>query len=122
MTDKMPTKADIKAELAALGATVKADAVVSSVAPPKPGASGAVVCLDRVADVKQPDYCCHGYAQCVRCYEYCWLGHKTEQIVTSGEAFPVCLPCMTELAAEQGLTPLDALHVEDHKRADGPHD
>jgi hypothetical protein len=119
---KERSKADVKADLAALGATVKADAVVTSVAPPKPGEGAAIIVLDRVADNKEPDYCCHGYAQCVRCYEYCWLGHMSEKVVTSGQAYPVCMPCATLLAKEQGLEHVPRGHVYDHKRADGPHD
>jgi hypothetical protein len=123
MTDpKMPSRADVKADLAALGATVKHDAKLTTVAPPTPGQASAIVVLDRVADVKEPDYCCHGYAQCVRCYEYCWLGHKTEEYVTSGKAYPVCMSCAIKIGEEQGLNPMDAEHLEDHKRADGPHE
>lgn len=68
-----------------------------------------------------PDYCCHGRATCIACDEWVWLGHKTFEVVSSGEALPICMPCATKYIPQDGSQqPIG--RVEDHLRADGPHE
>ena len=116
---RIPSKADVKAELAALGVSLHPDSVLTTVTPPQPGTPVAIIVLDRVADVPRPEYCTHGHAQCIQCYHFCWLGDSTLEHVTSGRAYPTCLPCATAMAADQGLTPADAEHVRDTRRDEG---
>ena len=113
---RVKNKAQLKAELAALGQTLHPDATIQYVEKPK--AATSVIVLDRVVKNALPDYCCHGYASCVRCNELCWLGHETERIVASHEASALCLDCANEMKDELGPA---SYRVEDHKRADGPH-
>lgn len=78
-----------------------------------------VVVLDVIEPGITPDYCCHGRTTCITCNEWCWLGHKTVEIVQSGEALPICQPCAVK-HIPPGTLPID--RVEDHLRADGPHE
>jgi hypothetical protein len=73
------------------------------------------VTLDRVDPDSLPPYCVHGRTTCVVCGHWCWLGDKTYEVVHSGQCQPVCLLC-----ARKGGTGLTG-HIEDHRRADGPH-
>jgi hypothetical protein len=78
-----------------------------------------VVLLDRIEPGWTPPYCTHGRATCITCDEWCWLGDKTHEVVVSGRAAPMCMQCAAR------LVPTDAEragHVQDHRRADGPHD
>ena len=112
--------ADIKAALAVVGAGVRPDALLSELKPPPPGALTSVIVLDRVEDVAKPDYRTHGYVQCGRCLAFCWLGHATETVVTSGEAQPVCLPCITAINDQHSIRDKLKLfdRVHDPKRHD----
>jgi hypothetical protein len=78
-----------------------------------------VVVLDIIEPGITPDYCCHGRATCIACNEWVWLGHKTFEVVNSGEALPICMPC-----AIRNIPPdtEPIARVEDHLRADGPHE
>lgn len=83
-----------------------------------------VIVLDRVVEGVTPEYCLHGSAQCVRCHNWVHLGHETSKVVQSGQAHPVCMECVHELVAS-GEWPADqkpSSHVQDHRRADGPHE
>ncbi len=85
----------------------------------KPGAG--YVLLDRIdpaVPAQDLPYCTHGRVSCVGCQEWCWLGHKTHDVVASGEAAPLCLECAHRLIPK-GAKPTH--HIEDHLRADGPH-
>lgn len=80
--------------------------------------SRAVVALDRIEDRPEPDYCTHGRTACIACGAWCWLGHLTYEVVASGKAAPLCLPCTARYAnSAQRIG-----HVADHQRADGPHE
>ena len=113
------TTADLKAYLARHGQALHPQAKVSYARVPKPDEAAAVILLDRVDKDVLPEYCCHGYAQCVRCQHLCWLGHKTQQIVADGEASPLCMVCADDVLVP-GAQRVE--HVQDHLRADGPHD
>lgn len=115
MTD--PNLADVKSELAALGQAVQVDASIRGLERPTTPTM-PVVCLERVREGEQPDYCTHGYAQCVSCLRWCWLGDETGKIVGAGEALPLCLEC-----AKANIPPGSAptQHLEDHRRDAGPH-
>jgi hypothetical protein len=54
---------------------------------------GAVVIVDRVADLAEPSYCVHGYAECIACYEMTYLGDQTFEAAISGRIAPLCQPC-----------------------------
>jgi hypothetical protein len=110
--------ADFKAILAQHGASLHPDAK-AKVLPPPSGDTMSVIVLDRVEDIEVPDYCTHGYATCIKCYKPCWLGHETERIVSSGEAYPVCIACASATIPRDKRTPYK--QVRDHRRADGPH-
>ncbi len=79
---------------------------------------GHLVVLDRITDESTlPDYCVHGRATCVACGHWCWVGSKTHDVITGGDAKPVCMEC-----AQEYYDPGTRLgHVDDHRRADGPH-
>jgi hypothetical protein len=82
--------------------------------------ANSVVVLDRIEPGQPvPDYCIHGRATCVGgCGEWVWLGSETVKLVESGRAQPVCRECVRLLVSpDVRLTG----HVEDHRRADGPH-
>lgn len=88
--------------------------------PPSEDVGNAVIVLDRVCDVPEPDYCIHGRATCVNCPEWVWLGHASYDIVSSGQAYALCQPCATRLIQpDSGAL---RTHIRDHKRADGPHE
>ena len=119
MTEKkIPPIADVKANLAQHGCTLHPDAKIDTINPPSPGSSGTVLILERISDVPEPDYCTHGYVQCIYCYEFCWMGDQSVEMITSGEAFPLCVTCAPKLIPE-GTEPIR--QVQDHKRKDGPH-
>ena len=88
-------KARVKGLLAELGQTLHPEATVSYVEQPK-GATSSVIVLERVSDYPKgtlPEYCTHGYAECVACFELCFLGHATSEVVTAGKAVPMCRQC-----------------------------
>lgn len=115
------TVADFKAVLAQHGQSVHPQATLSYVQRPKPGEHAPVVILDRVVKDVLPEYCTHGYAECVRCYHPCWLGDQTQEIITSGDALPLCMVCATEIIPPGSEAIRDRAQVRDHRRADGPH-
>lgn len=88
---------------------------------PRPGPNGQIgaVVLDRVEPGVTPEYCVHGKTTCYFCNEWLWLGDQTYELVSSGRAAGVCLPCATEKFPPAGMLPVRHLH--DHRRADGPH-
>jgi hypothetical protein len=106
--------------LETLGQDLRDEAIVYEIDRPKPGEPAPIVLLDRVGP-DLPDYCTHGYVTCVRCERLCWLGDKTKEVIANKEAFPVCLTCATEILPP-GARPESTLRVEDHRRADGPHE
>lgn len=78
-----------------------------------------IVVLDRIEPGEpKPDYCVHGRATCVTCTEWVWLGHTTEKLVSSRECAPMCKQCAAKYARPEHRIG----HVDDHKRADGPHE
>lgn len=104
--------------LATYGQDMHPHATIIEVEPPRGDTKAGVVVLERISGVK-PDYCVHGYAECIKCYRMCYLGSETSKWVTEGKAFPMCLECATE------IIPPDSEprgNLNDHKRADGPHD
>ena len=74
-----------------------------------------IVLLDRVEPGVTPEYCIHGKTSCVMCGEWCWLGDKTHDLLVTGQAAGICIPC--------AAVPRDhpRRHIHDHRRADGPH-
>lgn len=113
MTD--PAK-EMKDFLRNLGQPVLPDAK-ARVLPP-PGPNSQMIVLDRVRQDVTPPYCIHGYASCIRCGEPCWLGHETEKIVSSGEAYAICLDCAH---SDIPVGTQSIGRVQDHLRKDGPH-
>lgn len=78
-----------------------------------------VVVLDRIEPGVTPEYCCHGRTPCTRCGDWCWLGHRTHEVVFTGQALPLCLQCA------EAVIPRDTElieHIRDHRRADGAHE
>lgn len=116
----MSNNADLKAWLAQLGQSVHPEAKARQVTPPPPGSRAPVIVLERVRKDELPEYCVHGYASCINCRELCWLGHNTEKVVSSGEAFAVCVECATKIIPPDSQGPVR--HVQDHLRKDGPHE
>lgn len=79
-----------------------------------------VVVLDVVEAGVVPEYCIHGRVTCAGdCGEWLWLGSKTHSLVASGEALPLCRPCITKAYTSDTRR---IGHAHDHRRADGPHD
>jgi hypothetical protein len=79
----------------------------------------ACVILDVVEPgAPKPDYCIHGRTTCQSCGDWCWLGTATFEAVSSGAAWPLCKPCAARLIPP-GQRPVG--HLDDHRRADGPH-
>lgn len=78
-----------------------------------------VIVLDRIEPGVTPEYCCHGRTPCVRCDEWCWLGHASHDVVFTGQALPLCKQC-----AHEAIPPdvRATSRVDDHLRADGPHE
>jgi hypothetical protein len=83
--------------------------------------TSTVVVLDRIVTGWVPPYCTHGRATCVGdCGEWVWLGHATWEAVVQREVLPLCQPCALRL-----IPPADRKVVgrlDDHLRADGPHE
>lgn len=107
----------VKETLATYGQDMHPHATILEVEPPTKETQAGVVMLERVSGLT-PDYCIHGYAECIRCYRLCYLGSETSQYVIDGKAYPMCLECGAE------ILPPDTKatdRVQDHKRADGPH-
>ncbi len=98
--------AQVKADLARLGADVSPKARFQQLEFPKPGEQVAIIVLDQVADVAHPDYCIEGFCQCVNCMAFCYIGTATGKVVTTGRAYPVCMTCANE------MVPPDAGPVE----------
>jgi hypothetical protein len=82
------------------------------------GKAPLVVVLERIVPLGvKPDYCIHGRIQCWNCDQWCWLGHETVKAVQRG-VVGVCRECAVTLIPK-GSKPIN--HIEDHRRADGPH-
>lgn len=79
------------------------------------------IALLPVQDDALPSHCIHGRTTCVACGQWCWLGDKSHDLVVSGEALPVCMPCMelSRKASPFGVVPTS--NAEDHLASDGPH-
>ena len=81
---------------------------------------GAVVVLQRIEPGEPaPPYCVHGRTTCVGgCGEWLWLGSATLEVVTSGEALPLCQECASALIGPQASL---VRRVRDHRISEGPH-
>jgi hypothetical protein len=104
--------------LATYGQDMHPHAKVIEIDVPKAGTPAGVVVLDRIT-AEKPDYCVHGYAECIRCRRMCFLGSETSKIATEGKAYPICMECAQE------VIPPDTQprgNANDHKRANGPHE
>ena len=112
--------AEVKGRLAALGQSVAPDASLSFVDRPA-GEKMPVIILDRVVKGVVPEYCTHGYAECVACRELCWLGDKTAEIVNAREALALCMECAKLHIPPEAVALKHRMQVQDHRRADGPH-
>lgn len=86
-----------------------------------PDGLATVIVLDAVEDVPEPDYCIHGRATCMgpACEKWVWLGHASIEIVSNGEALPICGKCALMMVPKDA-EPIRNAH--DNKRADGPHE
>lgn len=107
----------VKEVLATYGQDVHPHAQILEVDVPRSGEAASVVILERITAAK-PDYCVHGYAECVHCRRMCFLGSETSKMVSAGGHLPLCIEC------GQALIPAgteSAGNANDHKRADGPH-
>lgn len=80
-----------------------------------------VIVLDVIEPGVTPAYCVHGRASCAGpgCGEWLWLGNNTHDLVKAGEAVPMCRTCVARYLAP---TSVMIRQVNDHLRADGPHD
>ncbi len=114
-------RARMKATLAELGQTMHHSARVSHIERPPADEGAPVILLDRVVKDETPEYCTHGYAECVRCFHLCWLGDRTQQVVVSGDAFPLCMACAKEVIPPGAEAIKDRTQLRDRRRADGPH-
>lgn len=92
--------AAVKAVLARAGVSLDAKAKLLTL--PKPKESSVLVVVERVREGGHPDYCGHGFASCVRCDQLCWLGSATSEMVTSQQAYPLCLDCAHEMRDDLG--------------------
>ena len=113
-------KARVKARLAVMGQQLHPEATLDYVEQPT-GETASVIVLERVSDYAKgalPEYCTHGYAECVACFELCFLGHATSEVVAGGKAVPMCRQC-TGKHVPPGTAPIE--RYEDHLRKDGPH-
>lgn len=72
-----------------------------------------VVVLDRINDVPEPGYCTHGKSRCLHCDFWVWLGEQSFEVVSSGNARPLCLVCAKTLL-DPTMKPLTSLY--DHRR------
>ena len=111
-------KAEVKGRLAELGQTMHPETTLSYFE--RPSGPTNIIVLDRVSDYPKgelPEYCTHGYAECVTCSEMCFLGHETSKVVHSKEAVPLCRQC----AAKHVTGTHPHRRVVDHLRRDGPH-
>lgn len=112
--------AEVKAKLAESDASVRPDAKMTQY--DRPTGPIKIVVLDRVRAGWTPPYCTHGYASCLRCDQFCYLGHSTEKVVSNHEAYPLCLTCAIEMSEAGDLNEDQRVGtVEDHLRKDGPH-
>lgn len=80
-----------------------------------------VVVLDTTATpAEELEYCVHGRVQCYTgCGAWLWLGDKTVELVRSGTVVGLCIPCAQKVIPPERQKPTG--HVDDHRRADGPH-
>ena len=80
-----------------------------------------VIVLDSTTKPQEDlEYCVHGQTECYAgCGAWLWLGDKTVQLVASGQVVGLCLSCAQRLIPPDRQTPTG--HVDDHRRADGPH-
>lgn len=84
-----------------------------------PCAGHPVIVLERIEPGRAPDHCVHGRATCVGCDNWVWLGDATSQVVGSGQALPMCRECAERMIPHDQAS---FRHVDDHRRADGPHE
>jgi hypothetical protein len=92
-----------------------------SIVPLKETASGYnVIVLERIVEGETPDYCVHGRATCMgNCGEWVWLGSETVKVVQKGDHMPLCRECAAVMLPVGKQMPIG--HIDDHRRADGPH-
>jgi hypothetical protein len=75
------------------------------------------IVLDRIEPGVIPEYCTHGRATCGVCQEWVWLGHASHDVVKTRQAAPLCMQCANQYGDPSKISN----HVQDHRRADGPH-
>lgn len=82
----------------------------------------SVVIVDRAVEGTKPVYCIHGHTWCVRCHHKVWLGTETLKAAQDGSQ-PLCIECGNELRAKGVIPePTEVVRLQDHLRADGPHE
>ena len=78
--------------------------------------------LDREVAGGKPAYCLHGVTFCALCEKAVWLGSESAKAVLSGMV-PVCMNCIADMEKSGALSAENLIgHLDDHMRADGPHD
>ncbi len=79
-----------------------------------------IIVLEPIRPGYEPDHCIHGRVRCSArgCDTWCWLGHRSIEVVRNREAIPVCAPCANRHA--KGWREIG--NAGDHQREDGPHE
>jgi hypothetical protein len=113
VTPQRQTLGQVRQELAELGTELAAGA--SMITYERPTGTHDIVIVERVRDLRvAPTYCVHGFASCLRCNEWCYLGSETKRVVLSGQAYPLCIVCGPQVIPEGRTTPTK--RVFDHPR------
>lgn len=56
-----------------------------------------VTVVERISDAPDPNYLRYAKTRCVKCDQWCWLGDKSAEVVSQGQAMPMCQPCAADL-------------------------
>lgn len=119
-TEPEPNMATIKSDLAKVGADVSPDAQYTVKHIDHSQEKHSIVVLDRVIQGHVTEYCIHGYTICVMCQHPVYCGSESIKVLRDTNTLPVCVQCAKEKLNVDGRQP-DG-HVNDHRRADGPHE
>jgi hypothetical protein len=106
--------ADVKAELAQVGANVHSDAKLLSYGKPEIGQPATFVVLDQVADLPRPPYQIWGFCTCLSCGEYCYVGSESVKLVAApdNDTYPLCIRCANKYIPRDKVGEPDD-HVDD---------
>ncbi len=113
MSDQPPwTIAEVKGELARLGAELKPDARMQVYERPRAGTPIGLCVVETVESVDgKPPYCVHGFASCVGCEKLCYLGSETSKVVAdrSRGVYPICIHCAETRIPTYDRSPIQRL-------------